>query len=415
MSAATPASRPFARVAFHSDHATVGRTGGRLHVRIVREHADGRPARREQVYFGVPAGFHAHNDLVATALMTLVGRTCRQVVFNFPVSARCAGQLADLYHLDEIGPVDAGLEPRQPGRYLGLNFSGGVDSTAVWTLLRALLGDGFRTITSQYWDDDHREVAAARRFGVDVICATNLRAKGFDQAGRFNNAAPLLFADYLDLWGICTGHGYIHYPFSHESLRDGQEPYFLRSSMSFSAGGLEEVHLIRSVSEPGVTQLLVELAPELVEGALRGSARPGTDKWATRVLTFRRIYESTGKPLPDYLREIPDVEPRYRAGQRILYFRSLWFARWFGVAVAARLNPFIGDIDPATYAHLDFRWAYRYHPDMLPLIPADLRPRLLALFHRAGVYPFDERDYRDLEDTRTFLEAHGTPAITRVD
>jgi hypothetical protein len=308
--------------------------------------------------------------------------------------------------------VDAALEPRQPGRYLAVNFSGGTDSTAVWVLLRALLGNDFRVVTSQYWDDVHREVATARRFAPDVICRTNLRTRGYDRAGRFNNAVPLLFADYLDLWGVCPGHGYIHYPFSHESRRDGQPPAFLESSRSFSAGGLAEVHLIRSVTEPGVALLLAQLAPRLVEGAVRASGRAGSDKYATRVLTFRWAYETLGLPLPAYLRELPCVAPAYHAGQGVLLPRALFFARWYGVDVAARVIPRIRDIDPASFDHLDFRWAERYHPNMLPLLPPDLRDRLLVLLHRAGIYPFDEHDFDQLERMRVFLAGHGTPSVT---
>ena len=70
----------------------------------------------DALWFTVPADFHTHNDSVAAALMTLVGRRFQDVTFNFSISRYCADTLAWYYQLDEIGPVDdiTGTTPAGP-------------------------------------------------------------------------------------------------------------------------------------------------------------------------------------------------------------------------------------------------------------------------------------------------------------
>ena len=138
--------------------------------------------------------------------MTLVGTTYSDVTFNFPISSYCADILTTYYRLREIGPVDASLEPRQPGRWIGLNFSGGFDSVALWCLLKHELQLDFRVITSDYGGRFAHERLGFKHFARDVSCVTNLRQLGYDGRGRFNAAVPLLYADYLDLSALASGH-----------------------------------------------------------------------------------------------------------------------------------------------------------------------------------------------------------------
>src|SRR5687767_5867898 len=134
---------------FDSSHVRRDRPADRLVIRIAREDAESGQTVADQVVFSTSAGFHVHNDLVAAALMTLAGHSYSSASFNFPVSEFCAETLRRYYELAEFGPVDPALEPRQRGRFLGLNFSGGHDSTAVLLLLRHI-GEPVKVITTDY-------------------------------------------------------------------------------------------------------------------------------------------------------------------------------------------------------------------------------------------------------------------------
>ena len=88
--AAGPRLRRPMRVAFTSNHLHGDFSSGRLEVSIAREDARAGVSVADDIYFSVPADFHAHNDLVAAALLTLVGGARPVVSFNFPISSRCA-------------------------------------------------------------------------------------------------------------------------------------------------------------------------------------------------------------------------------------------------------------------------------------------------------------------------------------
>ena len=62
-----------------------------MHIGIEFVDAERRVTHHDRIHVQVPRDFHVHNDSVAAALMTLVGRSCPIVTFNFPISTRCAG------------------------------------------------------------------------------------------------------------------------------------------------------------------------------------------------------------------------------------------------------------------------------------------------------------------------------------
>jgi hypothetical protein len=191
-------------------------------VHIQTEDPRAGQTRLDEVFFSVPPDFRTHNDSVAAALLTLVGKACSSVTLNFPISSSCAEALAAYYDLTEIGPVDPSLEPRQPGQALALNFSGGLDSVSVWVLLRELMGVDIKVVHADYGSGFAREQDATRGYILDVDCATNLRTLGFDERGRFLAAVPLLYAEYADLGSVTHGNPYFHYPPLHvESTADG--------------------------------------------------------------------------------------------------------------------------------------------------------------------------------------------------
>jgi hypothetical protein len=167
-------------VAFRSSHVDGDYSDGKLHLLIDPERGPGAARHIDPIWFTVPADFHTHNDSVAAALLTLVGQRFRSVSLNLPISRYCAETLAWYYQLDEIGPVDAGLEPRRPGHVLALNFSGGLDSTALWVLLRDLAGVTFKVVTSEY---EHSTLDRPGFTGYhrDVSTVTNLRRRGYDR------------------------------------------------------------------------------------------------------------------------------------------------------------------------------------------------------------------------------------------
>ena len=137
-------------IAFHSSHVDGDYSDGKLHLRVAPDIVQGLAPRVDAIWF-TRAGRLSHPQRQCRRGTNDAGRPAlsgRNV--QLPHFALCADTLAWYYQLDEIGPVDDALEPRRPGRFLALNFSGGLDSTAIWVLLRDLAKVTFKVVTSEY-------------------------------------------------------------------------------------------------------------------------------------------------------------------------------------------------------------------------------------------------------------------------
>lgn len=393
-----------ASVRFETNHVARDFGDGALSVVIAATDDARGQTVYDRVTFSVPPDFHAHNDAVAAALLTLVGRRYAVVTFNFPISDYCATTLRDYYGLAEIGPVDASLEPRRPGRWIGLNFSGGFDSVALWCILNHRLGLAFKTITSDYGRSFAHERTGYAAFPRDVTCATDLRDRGFDVNGRFNAAVPLLYADYLDLASLASAHTIRHTADDAAELSAGLRPSFLDKAAAYRAGGLEELHLCRGINTLGMLKIVFAAAPEHLEGALAASAPRWAEKAQAKALMLRRLYQQAGQPEPDWLAATRSP-PRRPAppGPAWLTLRVLFAAKHFGPEVADRLLPGAGGHDYGFLADLSLDFMGRHNPNYVPYLPDGLRDALLDAYHHYGVYPFTERDWRELRLANEFI------------
>ncbi|RIK45312.1 MAG: hypothetical protein DCC58_06805 [Chloroflexi bacterium] len=393
-----------------SSHAAGNAAGGMLRLHLTPRQGE-RFGRTDEIWFRVPADFHTHNDSVAAAVLTLVGPRFSEVRFNFAISSYCAETLTRYYGLTTIGPVDAGMEPRRPGRHLALNFSGGVDSTALWVWLHDLAGLAFKVVTTHYTGSKLDE-PGYRAYQRDITCETNLRKLHYDRAGRFHAAVPLLFADYLDLWGLTSAHCYEHYPYSMERLAGGAAPHFLVHDQALLAGGLAEVHIARCLLEFGLNRLLVAAAPQRIAAALDASDFPGSRKRAVKSLASRAYFAQLGQEAPAWLQSVPLPEPG--SGRRTstgLHFRMLWLAKHYGAAFAAQLDPRVAEVDLRCLDDMRFDFYERYNTNLIHLMPAPYRNALLAGLHTAGILPYDEVDFEELETVLTLIESQGNPRV----
>ena len=399
-------------VRFESSHVRGDYTGGRLTVVVARPDETRGQTAYDTLWFSVPSDFHTHNDSVAAALLTLVGRRHSSVRFNFPISRHCADTLTGYYHLDEVGPVDESQEPRQPGRFVSLNLSGGCDSSALWCLLTQGLGLDFKTITSEYGGRFAHEVAGFGQFQRHVSCATNLRHLGFDEAGRFNAAVPLLYADYLDLRGLASGHTLRHTAEDLGEFRAGVQPGFVAREAVYRAGGLEELHLCRGVHTLGMLSILLQARPEATEGAVRASGSLRVGKAIEKTYLLKWLCAERKLPEPAWLAALrlpPRVTPPAKAPRPTV--RSLFIAKHMGLDVADRILPGVASYDLAFLNDMSLAFLVRHHPGYVPYMPADLRDALLAGYLRYGIEPFISGDWEALELLDDFVSSASRSAV----
>ena len=400
-------------VRFESSHVAGDYSNGRLTVAL--GHSDERKGVTtwQQVWFSVPADFHTHPDSVAAALMTLVGNQYRAATFNFSISSYCAAHLRAFYELDEVGPIDESLEPRQRGRWIGLNLSGGCDSAGLWCLLTHGLGVPFKTITTNYAGPWAHEAIGYSRFAIDVLCGTNLRDLRLDQHGRFHAAVPLLYANYLDLRGLASGHTIRHTSTDLQEFRAGQKPAFLAHEAAYHAGGLEELHLVRGLHTLGTLSLLLQYQPDLTQSAARASgAFDRRGKALEKTFMMKWLCAERGWPEPSWIAGVQPPPPARAAKPPRISLRGVFLRKHLGVDLAERLMPGLSRYDFSSIDHLSLKFLSGHQPRYAPLMPADLRAPLLAAYERAGIAPYTAQDEAALVQIEDFI-AHANEHLVR--
>lgn len=403
-----------ARVIIESSHVSGDERSGALRLRVLQEDPHAGISVPREIVNVVPPDFHTHNDLVAAAVLTLVGLRFDEVEFNFPISSHCAAILERYYRGVRVGPIDPSLPSRTPGSRMALNFSGGLDSTAVRAMLEHMLGSEFAVVTSEYGRRYAYEAQGYAPYRRDVSCATDLREHRFDRNGRFNFFVPLLFAEYLDLGSITTGHALFTTNDDLDPLVFQRPPHFLREDLVAHAGGLEEVHLSRGIHTLALYTMLLQLAPERAERALPASALAGTRKHYMRAWVLRAAFEDLGMQTPPSLRNLPPPKPLYDLGGSIgADITLLWFVKREGRSAVTALCPQLRAYDLSFLDDFSFDFIRRYHPRYLQLVPQPLQERTLTLLEDCNIEPCTAADLEELTEIRRFFAETGIYPYTQ--
>jgi hypothetical protein len=388
---------------FSADHARGAAQHGQLTVGIAYDDERRGVTAHDSVRFSVPADFHAHNDAIAAALLTLVGRWYPVVRFDFPMSTHCAELLAARYALTDIGPVDPSLAPREPGPWLGLGLSGGIDSMALWVTLTRLLAEPARVITSDYGGAYAFERAGFEQLPRDVTSATNLRRTRYERAGRFHAAAPLLFAEYLGLGALAGGYVL-------EDTNDAFGPVAAPSPAragALLAGGVRDLQLFRCLHATATSLMLVVAGQDLLQGAHTASSQPGTSMGAMKALVLQELHARAGVPLPAWLDRPWRAPQRPKLGVDALKdLRLLLLIKWRGLAYVRGIADGLDRLDLSFLDALTLDFATRYDPEALAQLPPEWAARLPVAFAACGIGPYTQRDRQELALLRERISPH---------
>lgn len=393
------------KISFESDHTHGRFDDGALTVRVKKGMDDGEIVS-DQISFEVPPHFQVHNDCVAACLMTLCGTKYDEVDFNFPISTYCADVLRNDLKLGFIGPVDKTLEPRRQGQQLGLNFSGGFDSLAAHLLL-----DGqAKLISCDFGGGFDREAKFFRTFAPDAVCKTDIRLKGYNRNHwAFMGAASVLLADHLDLGHVTFGGVLEAAPYYIGNTIRSHAP---AKTALFGAAGLNEIHVIRGLTEFGTAQVVMNSAPELAEASLTSLADPTTEKYYRKKLILRHLYDRAGQALPAYLESPVLPKQKINFGENInVDFLSVFFVKKFGVEFWSQIVGGLEQLDWSFVNGLSLDLYLRYNTNFAYWIPLKFRNTILQALHRNGIYPYDEKDWSELNQIRVFLGSARMPQI----
>lgn len=377
-------------------------TDGALRVAADIEEPDGTK-RAETIYFTVPDGFHAHPDLVATALATLCGKKYKVVSFDFAGSTGAQQAIEATYGI-KLEFKGALHPPRQGGDAILLNFSGGFDSMAAQALT---VGKPIQLLSMDFGGAFAREEAYFRDFDT-VICRTDLRHKGFHRNDwRFMAVGSLLMADMLKLGTIGFGSILEASPWNFRRSYGGKPP----DDNLFGALDLQQTSWVRGLTEFGTAMVMLASKPEAIAPSLASLAAQGTEKFLRKQLLVEVAAEVLGLPVPATGERVPPREPVAYGTAFAIDFLALYFVKRLG---RDYVSTFITDIpdDAETNeiltANLDFY--LKYNPGFIEHIPLSMRNHVLGRMHEAGVYPYNETDFQSFVRVRQYLGQRHTIA-----
>jgi hypothetical protein len=349
---------------------------------------------RDEVYFTVPAGFHAHNDSIAACLGTLAGKAYESIHFRFPVSDRCRAEIARR----NGAVVTARGKPipeRAAGKNIALSFSGGLDSLGAYQLapdhlIRIAVAFGGR------WEP---EEAFFRTLSPEAICRTNLRARRDRNDSTFMGAVPLLYADVFDLGAVGFG----------EIFETRAWNYLLRPKRvrqkGFSAAGIVNATLTRGLTQLGTARLArFYTSQDIVRAAIASSAAPGTEKFFRKQLLVDTVKYAFGGPHPDFDKYLYPRKRLVFGGRFSIDFLTLYFIKLYGFETVSRWMDGLDEIDKDALERADLGWYLKYNPIFFDEIPPGLRDTARDRMARAGIDWFQERDWEHYRTVRSFLK-----------
>lgn len=85
---------------------------------------------------------------------------------------------------------------------------------------------------------------------------------------------------------------------------------------------------------------------------------------------------------------------------------ALYFLRTRGRAFVDTFVRGLDRLDLSQLDELSYDFLFRYSSSLLQVIPEPLRRRFTSVLHSFDIYPYSERDWRDLDRYRSFLLAN---------
>jgi hypothetical protein len=281
-----------------------------------------------------------------------------------------------------------------------------MDSLAAWlltpeSLLRLAIdfGPWFR-----------RERRFFETLDPDVICATDLRSKGYAGRDHFFMTSPMiLYADHLDLGWVGRGTNFESSP-AHFGAPGRTPPSRSRNQLPriASAVGLRGCDLLSGVTEFGGSLVVHRYAPHLVDDALRSLARARSEKGFRKRLAYDSAVAFRGGPPAELeRRKLPRRKiamwKSYPVDFAIVAFLTMYprrFVQGFVDGIDSELLDATSSIRP------DF--LFRCHPAHLGRIPGHVRPTVMERMAESGLEPYRDDDWPDYEKFRRILSRRYT-------
>lgn len=361
-----------------------------------KTYENGDLSRDDSLFFDLNLPLIVDNNRIVTALSTLCGEYYDGIYIDLEINNEMIENLklftkADIYVKEiDFSKIDYfDLEDK-----ISLNFSGGFDSLAAY----CILPKNTELCSVDFGDDYIRESQFFTKFNPHIV-KTNFRGFGyFRHSWTFSSITTILFSGYLKNKYVVSGNvleASYHPLLKSDSLREK----IYTPPLLFL--GINELKFTQGLTEIGTLMIVMYYKPYLILDSLNSLAYGGSEKFYRKQLLLVYVGKRYGLNF-----ELEYVEPNNKInwGDNFsLDMLTLYQIKMMGIEKVSKYMENIPQEAIDLSNKLSLKFFEKYNTNFLNNIPEKFRADFLNNLSNAKIYPYNSKDWNELEEVSKFL------------
>ena len=339
-------------------------------------------------------------DAIAIALSTLCGTSYGEVVMELNVSKNCADAIEAYTHaaVSFAGCSREGAIGRNGSlTNIALNFSGGFDSLAAYSLMPK---EKTKLVSMDWGGRFFREELFFRRFNPCIV-KTNIQKLGYcRETWTFMGIGMILFSGVLDI-----GYGAFGGTFENTAVNMVRCPRIATEYRTepFSFLGIKDLRVTHGITEIGSLMVVLRHAPSLFMDILRSVAAPGSEKLYRKSVLAYIVNKRFGCGIDVPIQNEP-LKAAYKFGENMtIDMLCLYEMKHVGREIASKTVSDIPETAEELVHGLDMSFFERLNTNFLGSIPSECQDYYMTRLLKAGIRPYSEEDWYELDEVCKFL------------
>ena len=338
-------------------------------------------------------------DAIAIALSTLCGSSYGNITIELNVSEQCAKAIEAYTHasVSFSGVTNAPHQTMPVGKNFVLNFSGGFDSLAAYSLMPK---ERTKLVSIDWGGHFFREEMFFRRFNPYTL-KTNIQQLGYcRETWTFMGIGMILFARMLGIeYGVFGG------TFENTALNMLRCPRIASDYQTnpFSFLGIKDMRVTHGLTEIGSLMSVMKHFPSYFMDCLMSVAAPGSEKRYRKSLLAYIVNKRFGYGIDVPIMDEPP-KANYRFGENMtIDMLCLYEMKHVGREIAVKTVSDIPEDAEDFVRGLELSFFERVNTNFFGSIPYDCQDFYISQLLKAGIRPYDEEDWYELDAVCKYL------------
>ena len=351
------------------------------------------------------------SDAIATALSTLCGSSYGRIDIELHVSEPCAKAIEGYTHAAvSFAGISEKLNcPRGGGGNFALNFSGGFDSLAAYSLMPK---ERTKLVSIDWGGNFFREEQFFRRFNPYTV-KSNVQRLGYcRETWTFMGIGMILFARSLGIgYGIFGGN----FEATLGQMLRCPRISNVYQTAPFSFLGIKDMRVMHGLTEIGSIMTVMGHTPSYFIESLKSVAAPGSEKLYRKSVLSYIVNKKFGYGLDVPIQNEP-LKAVYKFGDNVaIDMLCLYEMKHVGREIAAKTVSNIPEDVEDLVCGLDLSFFERLNTNFIESIPSEYQDYYFSQLLKAGIRPYDEEDWYEVDEVCKYLSRWHQEFLTRSD